>query len=135
MASILKVDTITGVATAGSIAITGEGNSTTTNLQQGLCKAWFEMAGDFLLDDSLNIASTTDDGTGLFSFTYTNSMANSNYALNASPTGGARNTTFIWIETTNLSTAGAASSMGTHTGSTTSLSDADNAMALHGDLA
>ena len=31
MASILKVDTITGVTTAGSIAITGEGNSATTN--------------------------------------------------------------------------------------------------------
>ena len=40
MASILKVDTITGVTTAGSISITGEGNSTTTNLQQGLAKAW-----------------------------------------------------------------------------------------------
>ena len=39
MASILKVDTITGVTTAGSIAITGEGNSTTTNLQQGLAKS------------------------------------------------------------------------------------------------
>ena len=40
MASILKVDTLTGVTTAGSISVTGEGNSTTTNLQQGLAKAW-----------------------------------------------------------------------------------------------
>ena len=30
MASQLKVDTITGVTTAGSVAVTGEGNSTTT---------------------------------------------------------------------------------------------------------
>ena len=29
MASQLKVDTITGVTTAGSVAVTGEGNSTT----------------------------------------------------------------------------------------------------------
>ena len=38
MASTLKINTLTGVTTAGSIAVTGEGNSTTTNLQQGLTK-------------------------------------------------------------------------------------------------
>ena len=31
MASELKVDKFTGVTTAGSIDVTGEGNSTTTN--------------------------------------------------------------------------------------------------------
>ena len=36
--SELKVDKFTGVTTAGSILVTGEGNSTTTNLQQGLAK-------------------------------------------------------------------------------------------------
>ena len=46
MASILKVDTITGVSTAGSIAVTGEGNSTTTNLQQGLAKVWINFDGE-----------------------------------------------------------------------------------------
>jgi hypothetical protein len=40
MASLLKVDSLTGVTTAGSISVTGEGNSTTTNLQQGLIKVW-----------------------------------------------------------------------------------------------
>ena len=40
MASTLKINTLTGVSTAGSIAVTGEGNSTTTNLQQGLGKSW-----------------------------------------------------------------------------------------------
>ena len=40
MASELKVDKFTGVTTAGSILVTGEGNSTTTNLQQGLVKHW-----------------------------------------------------------------------------------------------
>ena len=40
MASELKVDKFTGVTTAGSILVTGEGNSTTTNLQQGLAKFW-----------------------------------------------------------------------------------------------
>ena len=45
MASTLKINTLTGVSTAGSIAVTGEGNSTTTNLQQGLCKSWVNFNG------------------------------------------------------------------------------------------
>ena len=40
MASELKVDKFTGVTTAGSILVTGEGNTNTTNLQQGLVKHW-----------------------------------------------------------------------------------------------
>tara|TARA_Y100001937_G_scaffold11005_1_gene13363 strand:- start:154 stop:555 length:402 start_codon:yes stop_codon:yes gene_type:complete len=86
MASILKVDTITGVATAGSIAITGEGNSTTTNLQQGLAKAWCHYEGDEtsdILKDSLNIASITDLAAGRHSVTYTNNMNNAFYASSA----------------------------------------------------
>ena len=45
MASELKVDKFTGVTTAGSIDVTGEGNSTTTNLQQGLAKHWVRLDG------------------------------------------------------------------------------------------
>ena len=59
MASELKVNTLTGVSTAGSIAVTGEGNSTTTNLQQGLAKAWvhFDGSGTVAVNDTLNITS------------------------------------------------------------------------------
>ena len=83
MASILKVDTITGVATAGSIAITGEGNSTTTNLQQGLAKSWGHIngTGTASLDDSFNVSTLTDVGTGQYRFTYTNSMNNDDYSV------------------------------------------------------
>mgnify|MGYP003636140863 CR=1 FL=1 len=82
MASILKVDTITGVTTAGSVAVTGEGNSTTTNLQQGLAKAWadFNGTGTAAVQDSHNIASTTDNGTGDYTFTYTNAMGGTDYS-------------------------------------------------------
>ena len=81
MASILKVDTITGVSTAGSIAVTGEGNSTTTNLQQGLAKSWvnFNGTGTIATRDSFNISSLTDNGTGDYSSAFTNSFANINY--------------------------------------------------------
>ena len=55
MASELKVDKFTGVTTAGSIDVTGEGNSTTTNLQQGLAKAWVQLTMVKLLySDSFN---------------------------------------------------------------------------------
>ena len=81
MASILKVDALTGVTTAGSISVTGEGNSTTTNLQQGLAKAWcnFEQSTSHTVRDSLNISSLTDVGNGLTNTNYTNSFGNDDY--------------------------------------------------------
>ena len=82
MASELKVDKFTGVTTAGSISVTGEGNSTTTNLQQGLCKAWFQASSDTTLTDSFNISSGTDNGTGDYSYALSNAFANDDYADN-----------------------------------------------------
>ena len=43
--SEILVNKLTGTSTAGSILVTGEGNSTTTNLQQGLAKAWVNFNG------------------------------------------------------------------------------------------
>ena len=81
MASILKVDTITGVTTAGSISVTGEGNSTTTNLQQGLVKAWDHVSGDgTTVNDSLNISSHTDSAAGQGFHVFTNNMGNNNWS-------------------------------------------------------
>ena len=84
MASELKVDKFTGVTTAGSISVTGEGNSTTTNLQQGLAKCWVNFNGqgsDFATRDSFNVASLTDNGTGDYTTNYTNAFANANYVF------------------------------------------------------
>ncbi len=81
MASELKVDKFTGVTTAGSIDVVGEGNSTTTNLQQGLCKMWARLNGQgtIALDDSFNVGSTTDEGTGQYTYTFSNNMSNANF--------------------------------------------------------
>jgi hypothetical protein len=89
MASQLKVDTLTGVTTAGSIVVTGEGNSTTTNLQQGLAKAWirFNGSGTIAVIDSFNIASITDNGTGDYTNTFTNAMINNDYLFGGFSTG------------------------------------------------
>jgi len=87
MASILKVDTITGVSTAGSIAITGEGNSTTTNLQQGLAKSWVLWnQSSPQVYDSLNISSMTDSSTGFFDMNVTNAMGSTNYVCHFNAT-------------------------------------------------
>jgi hypothetical protein len=79
--STIKTNTITGTTSAGSIVVTGEGGSTTTNLQQGLNKVWANLNGSsFGLRDSFNVASATDNGTGDYTETFTNSMANANYS-------------------------------------------------------
>jgi hypothetical protein len=80
MASELKVDKFTGVTTAGSIDVTGEGNSTTTNLQQGLAKVWQQAQGDSTITDSFNVSSMTDNNTGQFITVFTNSMNNAFYS-------------------------------------------------------
>ncbi len=77
--STILVNTLTGTSTAGSIAVTGEGNSTTTNLQQGLAKAWAKCTNAAGLDDSFNISGGTDNGTGDYTYAFTNNMGNGNY--------------------------------------------------------
>ena len=81
MASILKVDDLRGNTAAGNITITSEGGSATMQLQQGLIKAWFQFESDASIEDSLNIDSVTDNGTGSFTQNFTNNMANSDYAF------------------------------------------------------
>ena len=88
--STILVNTLTGTTTAGSIAVTGEGNSTTTNLQQGVAKAWMDLngVGTIAVNDSLNIASVTDSGTGRYDPFFTNSMNTANYSSALGTNGG-----------------------------------------------
>ena len=81
MASQLKVDSLTGVTTAGSISVTGEGNSTTTNLQQGLSKGWINFNGSstVAIRDSFNVSSLDDDGTGTYGINVSNSFGSADH--------------------------------------------------------
>ena len=81
MASTLKINTLTGVTTAGSIAVTGEGNSTTTNLQQGLAKQWFNQSSGATPRDSFNVSGITDNQTGDDTYSYTNNMSDATHAV------------------------------------------------------
>jgi hypothetical protein len=89
MASTLKINTLTGVSTAGSIAVTAEGNSTTTNLQQGLVKAWCKFNGEassIANADSFNVSGLTDNGTGDYTVVIDNDMASGDYATTCNGT-------------------------------------------------
>ena len=78
----LKTNTLTGTSTAGSIAVTGEGNSTTTNLQQGLCKVWLKFNQDTPSTlDSFNVTSVTDSSTGLFLLNIANDFNSVNHTV------------------------------------------------------
>ena len=96
MASTLKINTLAGVSTAGSIAVTGEGNSTTTNLQQGLCKQWvaFDMT-DQSIGDSFNTTSVTDVSSGNSLVTIANDFANIHYAMGVSGTNSSNGNAFV----------------------------------------
>ena len=81
--SEVKTNKLTGVSTAGSILVTGEGNSTTTNLQQGLGKVWCNQSNGTTINDSFNTSSVDDNGTGAYETNLTNSMSSNDYARNA----------------------------------------------------
>jgi len=81
MASELKVDKFTGVTTAGSILVTGEGGSTATNLQQGLTKVWCSWNDSTATQDSFNVSSIGDEATGVTMVNFSNNLGNDDYAL------------------------------------------------------
>ena len=81
MTSELRVDNLKGSTTGGSINVLGEGTSVTTNLQQGLIKAWAlnENVGTLSVYDSFNQASTTDTSTGVLTWAVTNNFSSANF--------------------------------------------------------
>ena len=74
----VQINQLRGIDTAGSITVQGEG-SATTNLQQGLVKAWVNH-DQATVGDSHNVGSVTDNGTGDYGTNFTNNMANANYS-------------------------------------------------------
>ena len=72
--STLKVNNIQTAA--------GGSNSTPEQIEQGRAKVWinFDMnAGS--IKDSFGVSSITDDGTGLFTITYSSAFSNTNYCI------------------------------------------------------
>ena len=125
--SEIITDKLTGRTTAGDIDVTGEGNSTTTNLQQGLAKVWMHHNySDNTFRDSFNCSSLTDAGTGRFTSTFTNNMGNINYSGHMS----LRNNLDQWWVGSY-----ATSSCRTNSYTGSAYSDQHHKLAVFGDLA
>ena len=77
--------TVTGAGLASpfptNTTVTGEnGGGITTNICQGVAKAWSTISLDDTIKDNLNASSYTDNNTGRITFTFGNPMANKDYA-------------------------------------------------------
>ena len=76
---VLSFNSSTGIMTFHK-DIKGEGTAT-TNLQQGLSKAWFFIEGDIstpVTKDSFNAGSVTDNATGDYTVALTNQFSSAN---------------------------------------------------------
>ena len=140
MTSQLNVDTIVDKAGSGGTNIkvgntatyvSDDGNAT-QNLVQGLAKAFVNIdvseGAAFSSDDSFNIASITDSGTGNFPITFTNTMKTSRFSSPA----GTYSSNGHSINVTNESTSGTSVRMADNAGSA---ADVDSFTTITGTMA
>ncbi len=128
---LLKVANATKLTmnSTGQTTIVGEGGTTTTSVQQGLAKMWHRSSDAASPTDSLNVSGGTDNGTGDYTYAFTNSMGNANFGQ---------------AHIINDTNAGSINSSAQATGSTrievingdgSAARDRINAGQVHGDLA
>lgn len=89
MASILKVDELQGIVSAGDITVTSEGGAATQSLQQGLAKSWlnFNGTGTIATRDSLNVSGLVDNGQGDYTANFTNAFGAADYTVSGTASG------------------------------------------------
>ena len=93
MTSQLNVDTIVDKAGTGGANVkiantstyVSDGGAVTQNTVQGLVKCWCKFNGTSTLaiNDSFNISSVSDGGTGVYSPIFTNNMVNEHFSADA----------------------------------------------------
>lgn len=85
-----RASDLANLIASGSTTIFGEAGVTssdstgkTTNLQQGLAKAWLRAngTGTVSITDSLNVSTFEDSATGVYKATFTNAMGNTTYTV------------------------------------------------------
>ena len=80
-ATFLSVDASEVATLLTTAVINSEGGAVTTNIAQGLAKAWANVSGvDTTVNDSFNVASSTDVSTGKKDIGFTNNMSNALYS-------------------------------------------------------
>ena len=130
--STLKVTTVSDTAGTGPVTLTG----------QSAAKAWVDLPEGFAsINDSVNISSIDDDGTGDFGLHYSSSFANAYYAtVNGMEEENASPSTVVDCQTTEPATLKTSSSSDYETiivnkDVNRSLRDIGVSIVLHGDLA
>ena len=121
------------IDTSGQVSIRGESSSTTTNLQQGLCKAWLNVdnLSSFDTKDSFNLSSVADTGTAIITPSWANPFNSANYVGNGTSgdVSSGDSTPKPYIQSYATSSYRYDNAHSSHI-------DADNnAMTAHGDLA
>ena len=99
-----RASDLANLIASGSTTIFGEAGVTssdstgkTTNLQQGLAKAWINFNGQSSAAvseydrDSLNLAVILDNGVGNYDLGFTNNMGNANYSFLGTAGGDSSN--------------------------------------------
>jgi len=121
--STAQIDTVRGKTTAGSITVQGEGTNT-TNLQQGLIKAWMNLngSGTIALRDSFNVSGVVDNGGG----NYTKSLTNNMSATHSSGTAGSGCSNTAYADRSVSVLATATSSFQVNTGQDYTVNRADS---------
>ena len=133
--STLVTNTFTGKTSAGSIVVTGEGGSTTTNLQQGLNKVWFTLGVDAVQDDSFNCSSVDDDGSGDYGIHFTNDFNNALYSSSIGMTVTGLNDRYMVQSPSKAAGAVEVRLLSTNDGSATESNITHAEMKICGDLA
>ena len=122
-------------ASAGSATIIAEGGTNTTNIQQGLAKAWINFAGaGTSINDSFGMTSLGDNATGKFTVTMSGAMGSVHYTIvkGVQEAGTANNHLVVARSDVTLSTT----VFGVATYSSDSYQDVTLVYnAIHGDLA
>ena len=100
----------------------------TDYLLNGSAKAWVQGSSDTTFRDKFNVGSGTDNGTGDYTYTFTNNMANNDYAcsglvIDSAPRIG------------NISAIATGSYTVQYHNESGESRDTDNSTTIHGDLA
>ena len=128
--------TVTGAGEiTASTTAPSEGGAATTNVVQGLAKAWINFNGQNTpaARDSNNIASLTDGGTGVYEPNFSSVMSNANFGSTCgSPGNNAGSVNYsLGVETTTTTKV----RVRNQNGNGGEEDNNQNNVAVHGDLA
>jgi hypothetical protein len=129
----IAFDTLT---TSDSANTSTEKSIDTSYIFNGVAKAWINLdgTGTIATNDSFSTGSITDNGTGDYSITITNDMANANYSHTHGDYTSDRNDVQVSGSAGNAPAVGSIRIQCVQTGN--SPDDADQAcITIHGDLA